>query len=416
MSVCYLQVTPTDPLVARDGRPFGAGQGNRMRSLTWPLPSVVAGSFRTALVKSNPEWDFTKRTPIGVMRCEVAGVFPCGQRGSDLELYLPGPRDAVAEPDNNGSDGKKIKMIHRLKPAKADGGCDLPSGLLPVLMPGNGEDFKPAKMPTWWPVSRLTDWLLGETITFDDSFLLDPVQENRDHVCINPESGAAMTGQIFTSTGLNLSMLSRFGCRSHDRFEKRFMHVSLHARVTIDQKHAQAVNNLRIFSPLGGERRLVHWKQCKGIIQGWTCPEAIHQALRNLQPNQGVRMVLATPAIFKNGWLPDWINRESLLGKPFGDGPTLQLVGAVVPRWKAVSGWALQGHQSREGETPSPVVPAQGPGPKAIRRMVLAGAVYFFKLCDGNPQILATNGWLRSVSDSPIDRRDGFGFAVWGTW
>ena len=51
MSV-ILQLTPHDPLVARDGRPFGAGQGNRMRGLPWPLPSVVAGSFRTALVKA----------------------------------------------------------------------------------------------------------------------------------------------------------------------------------------------------------------------------------------------------------------------------------------------------------------------------------------------------------------------------
>ena len=48
MSVTMLRLTARDPIIARDGRSFGAGQGNRMHGLAWPLPSVVAGSFRTA--------------------------------------------------------------------------------------------------------------------------------------------------------------------------------------------------------------------------------------------------------------------------------------------------------------------------------------------------------------------------------
>ncbi len=41
-----LDITCRDPIVARDGRPFGRGQSTRMRSLTWPTPSLVAGSLR----------------------------------------------------------------------------------------------------------------------------------------------------------------------------------------------------------------------------------------------------------------------------------------------------------------------------------------------------------------------------------
>ena len=94
MSVTILQLNPRDPIIARDGRPFGAGQGNRMRGLGWPLPSVVAGSFRTALVKAGSTLDFSGRTPKDLLeKLEVAGVFPVV--GS--ELYLPAPGDAVAE-------------------------------------------------------------------------------------------------------------------------------------------------------------------------------------------------------------------------------------------------------------------------------------------------------------------------------
>jgi hypothetical protein len=80
MSVATLQLTAHDPIIARDGRPFGMGQGNRMRGLSWPLPSVVAGSFRTALVKANPPFDFTRNTPHQLHRAEIAGVFLMNRR------------------------------------------------------------------------------------------------------------------------------------------------------------------------------------------------------------------------------------------------------------------------------------------------------------------------------------------------
>ena len=125
-------------------------------------------------------------------------------------------------------------------------------------------------------------------------------------------------------------------------------------------------------------------------------------------------MVLATPAIFEHGWRPRWLDETTLIGKPLGDGPTLKLVGVCISRWRAVSGWSYAPHAEDEGRRR--VVPQDRPGPKAIRRMVPAGGVYFFEKVDGDPRILATNGWLKPVSDAPHDCRDGFGIAIWGTW
>ena len=61
MTTSYLLLTAHDPIVARDGRPFGVGQGYRMKGLDWPYPSVIAGSLRTALVKASPGRDFGGR-------------------------------------------------------------------------------------------------------------------------------------------------------------------------------------------------------------------------------------------------------------------------------------------------------------------------------------------------------------------
>jgi CRISPR-associated protein Cmr3 len=38
---------PHDPLLVRDGRPFGSNPGARARSLLFPFPSTIAGGMRT---------------------------------------------------------------------------------------------------------------------------------------------------------------------------------------------------------------------------------------------------------------------------------------------------------------------------------------------------------------------------------
>jgi hypothetical protein len=80
----FLRISGRDPLVARDGRPFGAGQGNRMRSSGWLYPSVVAGSFRTTLGKVAGR-EFDLQTQNDLLEIDVAGVFPLVD---DHQLYL----------------------------------------------------------------------------------------------------------------------------------------------------------------------------------------------------------------------------------------------------------------------------------------------------------------------------------------
>lgn len=359
MSV-ILQLTPHDPLVARDGRPFGAGQGNRMRGLPWLLPSVVAGSFRTALVKSNRGLDFTGDIPQRLMQIAVAGVFPVHAG----ELYLPTPNDAVAEPNENG---QGIKALHRVVPQPITGGCDLPEdGLQPVMLSESqaGEDFKPAEVPAWWPIGKYAEWLQGNDVCFDPSFinstfLRGPLQETRDHVCLDAERGAAAEGQIFATAGLNVTHLPRFGVDGSRPLHERLAEITLSGRITIpDSETALTIGQqFGIWHPLGGERRMVHWQQEAAETTGWNCPAGIRSALATATK---VRMVLATPAVFKDGWKPGWLTM-GLEGEL--SGVKLKLVGASVGRWKAVSGWSL----------------APPRGPKPIRRMVPAGSVYFFE-------------------------------------
>jgi len=386
-----LELTPHDPLIARDGRPFGVGQGNRMRGLPWPLPSVVAGSFRTALVKSLEGLDFTADIPQRLLtEVAVAGVFPT----HNGRFYLPAPLDGVWH--------KETKILFRATPQDiaSDDGTDLPDNLQPVMLTAQqaADDFKAATPPTWWPLEKYTEWLTNPTVEyppdwFNSNFLGSAIRTPRDHVALDAHRDAAAESLIFTSDNLHLNHLPRLSQSPEDRsvpFRERFAEVTLSAQITVATDSRLALpSHWAIWHPLGGERRLVHWQTCQQPIHGWQCPEAIHRALAN---TTHVRLILATPAIFRQGWRPDLANAPL---QEFG----LQLVAVCTGRWKAISGWSL----------------APPRGPKPIRRMVPAGSVYFFQ-CEKGVAGNLSNLWLRSSSYHPQDQRDGFGLALWGIW
>lgn len=405
MKTVHIQLTARDPLVSRDGRPFGLNQGQRMRGLPWLLPSVVAGSLRTALVKGDPQLDFSNDMPQRLLALSVAGVFPVVGK----QIYLPVPADAVAEPSE---DGRGIKTVHRVKPQEvANGGCDFPynAALQPVMLDieQSKSDFKPAAIPAWWPVSEFAKWMTCKKIDLSCHFLNHPNQETRDHVCIESATGAAEESKLFATTGLALSSLPRYRTNHFIGVaEKRDNEaIQLAVRVRSNQDDFDHLDQMNLWHPLGGERRMALWQSMSQDTH-WACPEEVQQSLTNAV---NVRMAIVTPAVFGSGWKPGWLN-DQLEGTPPGSNTLLKLVAVCNGRWKAISGWSLQKINHRG------TLDSNGqPGPKPIRRMVPAGSVYFFKTIGGNAGSLAAR-WLEPVSDDPQESRDGFGLAAWGTW
>jgi CRISPR-associated protein Cmr3 len=385
----FLRISGRDPLVARDGRPFGAGQGNRMRSAGWLHPSVVAGSFRTTLAKEAGR-GFDPATQDELLKIEVAGVLPL----VGVQLYLPAPNDCVLD-DKDG--------VFRARPAKTEDGegADWPGeGLRPVML-GEPDNFKPEAVPAFWPLKRYEQWLTGTTVDPRSvDFLSAPLPDLRDHVSLDPETGAAEEGLLFTTAGISSRALQKHGRSpgpakpTGPRRADNFSEIELAARVeNVPPWGQEPLSKLSVWHPLGGERRLAHWRTAADG-NAWRCPDAVRDKLANATQ---ITMTLATPAVFRHGWKPGWLE-DRLSGTPVPGGPRLTLVGVCIQRWRAVSGWSYKSG-----------------GPKAIRRVVPAGGVYFF-VADRSDNTALADLWLRPVSDGEQERRDGFGLAVWGTW
>jgi CRISPR-associated protein Cmr3 len=396
-----IRIECRDPIQSRDGRPFGNPYGDRAEPPGWPLPSIVVGSLRGAIAKAagRPFTDDVQRDLLGIA---FAGPFPA----SDRSLYLPAPADCVRERET----GKIHAVIPQPMPKNA--GCDWPAdGLRPVMLTGEQapEEFKPGHVPAWWPFDRMKAWLLGQRPDqFDETFLESPRIRVDDRTPIEPGSGLAEESLLFSMATLPLSHLERHG--SGDPASKqppKLQQITLAGRIESEGWTAEAAAKLDRLHPLGGKSRLAHWKfeeeSARRSGQGkspWACPGDIAAALRGAGK---IRMILATPAIFQDGWKPGWLRPGggSLVGTPPGTNVRLRLVGTCTRRWGAVAGWSLMG-KSR--------------GPKPLKRMVPAGGVYFFERDGGgDPETLA-ECWLQPVSDNDQDRRDGFGLALWGTW
>jgi len=358
-----------------------------MKSLDWPYPSVLAGSLRSLLGKQ-ASGDFSTSVVQTLKAIGIAGPLPC----LDGELYFPAAKDLLVFED----DAKQRQAVPlRPQDLPKGGSCNLPAGLLPVAVDA---EAKPAKAPAFWSNGRMADWLLDdkdkafippEKSLPGGGFLDAPAKDERRHVSIDPETYAAQEGLLFMTVGLDMGQAGA---------------VTLAARVEADDADWRGrLERLDCLHPLGGERRLAHWRT-EPAGTAWRCPDELAAALRQAE---AVRLVLATPAVFARGWLPGWLDETTLEGRPPGTSSLrLRLVGGCVERWRPISGWGLENGKI---------------GPKPVRRITPAGSVYFFTVQEGSAAELAGPAcWLRSVideeTDEPQDRRDGFGLGLWGIW
>ncbi|WP_037586646.1 type III-B CRISPR module-associated Cmr3 family protein [Stenoxybacter acetivorans] len=392
-----LLITPRDPLIFRDGRPFDSSLTTRIYVHRWPFPSVTAGALRTFAKKQK-----TDLVSKDLNKIDIRGPLPY----LNNHLYVPAPADAVIQKKSD-----KYKLC-RLLPEKMDNGCgvDLPFQLQPLLPKPSSENsnFRPDNSLIWWPLELTIQWLLGkEEITSEQlkACLTDLPLDERTHVKINPETGVAEPGLLFSTRGVDFMQQDSAGKTDGEMIE---------AALRVDRCDDISFSGV---IPLGAERRLAKISECSKLSHLWDCPDEIKTALKG--KNKHIKLQLATPAIFTTGWYPDWLYKELencndekdnqiLIGTIPKTEIQVKLIAASVKRAVPISGFSHDGNI------------------KATKKMVPAGSVYFFEVL--NPEVTTAaliELWLHPVCGQSFYHRqskkcnpelgaDGFGLALWG--
>jgi CRISPR-associated protein Cmr3 len=381
-------IEPRDALIARDGRPFTAGEG--AKSLPFPYPSTTTGGLRT---RSGLDNDGVFSKPIEYVKSiEVRGPLLVQLDNMDtiVEWFMPAPSDAMLLEIEG--DSTHIKL-HRLSPQKG-GLTNLPDGLHPVYLNATGDQSKPSNnAPRYWRWHQFEKWLIDPDLLANrehEPFCLGhngPVSESRIHVKVLYNSQAASESDLFQTSGLEFR--HRVNKR---RCEAERLALSVHtSEGTLPEGLAH----------LGGERRLICWREGKAERDLFKeeCPQVVR---KGIVATKECRVILLTPAYFNNGVMPTWLCDQTVHGFK----PTVKAI--ANHRYQVVSGWDFEHRR-----------------PKPTRRLIPAGSVLWFDLSaatqDKQIEDWINRIWMNCVSDDDEEtknreqhRKDGFGLSVLG--
>ncbi len=374
-----LFLEPLDVWLFRDGRPFTAGSDAMARSRFPPTPYTLYGMLRSLLLfqaaaqgrvqdlgfGEQPELvAAVAGEPDDFERLCLRGPWLARLENSSLVRYFPAPCDLVRF-DQDGA--PQYALLAPAQPAPLSA---TPASSLQPLWARHPEPPSPAEgyvaEPDFWR------YLASEPVpAVDPSSLV--IRERRPGLGIDRSTRTAAEGLLYTV---------------------EYVRPCHGAGLAVD-----VLDGLEQAPPLvafGGEAR---GSRCTA----WPLPpEQPPDGLREQVASSGrVKLVLATPALFRQGWLPAWIDQATLrTTEPYSG---LRLVSAAVPRAEAIGGFDLV------KRIPRPMRPA-----------VPAGSVYFFseekeEKDERGAAVRAFDRWFGAcLSDDHATI--GFGLAYAGAW
>lgn len=375
------------PLVFRSGKPFGSKMS--AQDMIFPLPSAGAGLIRSlAITQGNIDFK-EHRCKLDnphyqqLLSIKSYGVYLAKYcEDGEPTLFVPKPANSLCMEQENGE-----KILIRLAPKSIgdDCGSDLPDHLLHVQTVDEQGNFKevkgkPKNDVNYWSLADVLAWQKGDVLTYEQiktNGVTSIPTDIRTHVAIDDATLSSEDGRLFQTASYDLGYQAK---PNHQGFNDERLGFVIFSDQALEEDLAT----------LGGERRLSNFKQTKVSL-----PKAIQQAdVDNMNQAKGFSLTFITPCIFANGYLPSWIDEASMTGKLPDSDINVRLKAVAIDRWQAVSGWDSLLWQ-----------------PKAMRKAVSAGSVYWFELVD-DIDLPTLQRLSMPLADDRYDQNDGFGMAV----
>jgi CRISPR-associated protein Cmr3 len=351
-----LIIEPSDTWLFRDGKPFRAGEDHWAGSRFPPTPLTIQGVIRSKILldsdtdlaqyAANPEttdiYQVIGSAGQNYGTLTLRGPYLARRENSTWIRYYPAPADLLCN--------KEHKTFCRLAVGDVQMIANWPqgAGMCPLCPPTD-------------EVELVSGWIAAEALY---AYLTEGTLPQAEQV--------VRIADIYTTEERIAIGLDRRVRRPRPQLLTEIGMVRLCDDWALDvEVSGTPVLDSPGYLGIGGEARAGYYEALKPDP-----PPAPPSP-----PSGRFLLYFATPAWFKNGWLPeDW-------GKWFSGG-TVKLVAAVVNRAERIGGWDIV-----QGE-------------KAMRAYVPAGSIYYF---DG---IVTFSG--EPVTDNPVDGQIGFGQAFIG--
>jgi CRISPR-associated protein Cmr3 len=389
-------IEPSDVLLFRDGRPFSAGEGHRARSIFPPTPNTIQGVIRSKILADR----------CGRYQQYRDGCLDCSEQNN---CTIP---DEIGKPDKNGRGnyGKmnlKGALISKYHESKLTAYFPIPADVVQVKDKDN-----PAAEPKleYLQPLRLQQNPPGQNDLAHDLSLLwtsetKPVEAISDYFT-HQELQKYLLGEIptdFMKTSKLYERESRFGIEVDNSkqivqegrlYQTEFIrcdkNIGLYVEIDGIQRLSDDPNSQLV--AIGGENRVASYSEVNQIDWG----DLQKQLISKLKVSAGFKLYLATPTVFKQGWLPEWIDSLNFIGNYHGI--EVKLVATAIGRYQTIGGWDVAYNR-----------------PKPTNRAVSAGSVYYFTT-DASPEDIFKVFHWQNFADDNDDARIGFGLGLIGTW
>lgn len=350
-----IEITPMDTLFFRDGKPFNLGEETWADGIFPPAPSVYYGALRSVFFAENMN-EFVKEK-----------LNTIDDRSRDLEItkmflkieagcFVPVPRDCGIKKENSSENDSEV-ILSDMEETPDGNSCPTPF----LLHFPERYEYPDDHLMS---LDVLEEYLngTGRKGAFD-------VISTREYIKSEPKIGIARKNSTHSAEE---GRLYRVGMRRLD---------GINIFIEFDGFNISSQG----FMKIGGEGKSAHYHN---VTQEYLlpAPESIDNRFK---------IYLATPAIFSKGWLPNWLDEDTLEGKIDGTGCSVRLLTVAIGKPLRMGGFDMAKNK-----------------PKPMRSMVPAGSVYYFEILEGKDteKILDLHG--KSISDERSE--EGFGICYIG--
>lgn len=348
-----IKIDAFDTLYFREGKPFTMGSETWGIGIFPPYPSMLYGALRSVYFSYNADflkYANTENDPTKGLK--ITGIYLTRKD----DVYFPFPFDCAQEKEAKNKKDKNKFII--LKPTKCSVVSNCPSTHISIPE-GNVKIENTAG--AWIDKISLEAYLNSNHVNI-------ALTEFDSLVISEPKIGIGRNNLTRTAQD---SMLYRVAM-------KRMIETSI--VVEFEGLNLPEQGLIKF----GGEGRPVHYE----TINDNMIPKLPEQM------GKVFKLYLSTPAIFEKGWLPKWIDENTLEGQY--DGLRLKLITASIGRVIYIGGFNMKLKE-----------------PKPMKRAVPAGSIYYFEIIE-DKQNLSPVELFHGKAISDITPEQGFGIVYVG--
>lgn len=377
----FIKLEPLDTLFFRTGRPFQGSEDTWAETIFPPSPSTIYGALRSFLIfKGGTLEEFNngthkyreligrrlndKKAEYGNL--QIKGIF-IAKDNKIYFIYFPTPFDLVSKKGNS-------EQVFPLKFQENPKIFISNYSLKNLLISQKKEQTDEAE--------GFLDQIYFKRYLLNQKETLSIIKAN-ELFQYEPKVGIRRDNKTFTSEKGYLYRIPMIRLKNDKDNNTHFL-------IEIDE--IPDFPEEGVFQ-LGGEGKSVKFNKSE---------EDLLSDIKNLDidlKNGYFKIYLTTPAVFKKGWRPSWIN-DNYEGEY--NGIKLKLLCCALRKPVSIGGWDFVKNQA-----------------KPMRRAVPAGSVYYFQILDNNikSEKIKATFHFKNISDDFDDikySKEGFGLAIVG--